>query len=220
MFTRYLTYLIQHCNEPVRVSYRSLDRTAELEFGSDTPSLSSARPSISNFTFHILTPVFYSRFVSYNTLESALAAEVLSTTIEENRTSEVSSPAEFRALLLRAALAAKFPKLMPRSQSLFSLLVWKLIYILRCPPPQGYYPNPGNPSLREQVVLGASITGGMSLPPEAAATPQKSERDRVIYNFLDEFRRYGGAGEISACFDTNLPRKADCFRRGAPVERI
>lgn len=133
--------------------------------------------------FHVLTPAFFSRLASYQTLDAALTAEVLSPDAEENRTAQVSDTGELCALLAQASLSDQnIPAYQDQNQieTLLDRIAWKLISYLRRQPQAGSYPSPGHPQTRR-----GKPTHDASNPPSLSSAEDALTPGTV--SFLDIF---------------------------------
>ena len=178
---------IARIETPLEIHYYSTDTEARqwmFNTGNEVPSTSGQPPikaSIPTKQFHVLTPTFYSRLVSYQTFHAALAAEVLSPDAEENRTAQASDTGELCALLAQASLTDQISESMrsDRDQSKFLVdrIAWRLVSCLRREAEAGSYPSPGHSKRR-----GKSI--------HASDSSKSSANTMLCPNFLDVFVRH------------------------------
>ena len=104
----------------------------------------------------VLTPAFYSRFVHYARVMEAFDSEMH--TRAENKTVSVSNSAVL-AELFGTSLSEEEPYPGKETRSLPQLdgWGWKLVWALRCPPPEpSYEPDPGNGGKLDRKAIWAS----------------------------------------------------------------
>lgn len=112
-----------------------------------SPEEALNRASTSTKYFHLHTPAFYCRDVSYQDLNVALAGEVRSIDAAENRTAEVSHMGELCTLLIRVVYREhNVERHRHEPKSVSDRFAWKLVAVLKRQADS--YPSHGPPRQR------------------------------------------------------------------------
>lgn len=186
IFHRYLGNKVARIQAPIVVHYSSIDaKRWQWTFNTRSRNLSTSeatlnRASISTEYLHVLTPAFYSRIVTYQDLDVALTAEVLSADAEENRTAEVLDSGELCALLIQVA-SSDHDTLHHHHESepILERMAWILVFVLRRQAAAGSYPSHGSPRQRCNTDHGLKTL-----------SPSIRSENTMQASFLDAFVRH------------------------------
>ena len=155
IFLKYLNHYVLSFDGQVEVYYTSADDEARQYrlASSDTPVESTEsdysridedKDLDSRDKFHVLTPAFYSRLVSYKTFSDVVQSEIL--TVDENQTAQMSGigSGQLYQILTRGATNGPYDtteRKLPATMSFSDKLIWSLVCFLRCDPMPASYPD-------------------------------------------------------------------------------